>query len=310
MSEAETNDFPQPRFDSPPESPEDSAGDRADMVPPGRLLTPEERQELEQEGVFILEDTPDILYCCSETGVHTGRNIGKILNENKPFLWIAGVRDIADKEKLPTLDEVIGMVLQRKGMIENLLKDPLNEDIVLKRDAIDKKNIGEINDPQTLKLVGTLQHSNSYGFVEAFPPEGQTRDYEYIKFLGSDTLRRQYMEGFMLEACAMEFFEPNFRSRSVARKYDLNPENPREILDDDKVGVFNQMVDDFISNDKFDPVAITVKEYFGNDKERFRQRLTEFYDNWWPKEFQTMKGGIDKIKSWLRTIKGSNATEI
>jgi hypothetical protein len=200
-------------------------------------------------------------------------------------------------------------------MLEKLVEDPSNTNIVLDRGAINNhydtcgNYEGNPNNPRSQEIVDGLSHSNNFGILHAYaPPDQRGKDYECIHFLGSDALERQYMEGFMLEASAMDFFEPNFRSQSAVRKYGLNPENPREILDDDKLDVFNQMVDDLISKDRFSLVTRTVKEYFDNDKERFRQRLTEFYDNWWPKEFQTMKGGIDKIKSWLGTLRDPKST--
>jgi hypothetical protein len=122
---------------------------------------------------------------------------------------------------------------------------------------------------------------------------------EKIEFLGSSTMVQKYREGLMLEVCSVNWLEPHKRSQSQYKEFGLDPEKPQQILTDIEL---LKKISDSEADNPLGFINRTVEEYFNGDIEKFQKRWKEFYDNWWPKEFQTMKQCIDEIKAWLKSL--------
>jgi hypothetical protein len=268
---------------------------------PGRLLTPEETAELEKLGVHVLEDKPEILYCSSAFFMGGDEFIKEIIEKNKPILAVEGVENV-DPQDLPSLNQAIQLVLNRKGMIEDLVENDTYIQEKMDRSAIDNLHAKDHLSGSKVDIVRQLKHVLGNEHVVAFPLSHEDeKKYRKITFHGPHDMTEKYMVGSMLEMTSLDWLEPNFRSDREYHqgKYGLDPNEPTKILTD--IDLLRNIVN-IRSSDQFDNLNTTINEYFNGDIESFQKRWKEYYENWWPKEFQTMKQSIDESKAWLKSL--------
>jgi len=78
----------------------------------------------------------------------------------------------------------------------------------------------------------------------------------------------------------------------------LDPDNSLAVLEDEEV---IQRVLNFEARGEYTYpyIRTMVDKYFGGDVRAFQKRWKEFYENWWPGEFQAMQDCWDRNQRWL-----------
>lgn len=265
-----------------------------------RLLTQEEKEILENNeySIEILEDRPTIMYYSGwrhnlQICLDEFPKIKQMINTGKAVISYEKCKE----EETPTLDTAIDLIVQGKNLHEYLLNKFRH--IQTNRSAMSKNPYmnNKLNSEEE-ELFRTLAHYNS---IDDFM-NGFTAQRSKIRLTNPPELYgKEYGLCSILEYISVMCLEPMYRSSNFYQESGLDPNNPIAILKDKKrlkkaIELETKCYDTSI-------MQYTIDSYFGGDAIAFQKRWREFYENWWPKEYQKMQNGIDKIKNWLTNQK-------
>jgi len=271
-----------------------------------RVLTPEERQLLKEtlgRDFEVLDDKPQLLYCVGSKAPYRHffnkapglATFNQMLQTDKAVVFINRgnweYQHHGAEQDFPTMNAAIDMGLSRRSRVSELLKkygdfktDRSIMDVPLEEVPKDKQN-----------LVISIGHNNGLGNF------GNSE-------VGQVLMPPKSMEAWdfrlELEITSSVWLEPHGRSghRYYDQSLNLDPNNPRTLLEDQEA---LQRALEFESKNSIGVPWLrrVVDQYFQGDVAAFQKRWKEFYENWWPREFQAMQDCWDKCKEWLEKQK-------